>query len=134
MAEILELKKEPKVAEMIPLDKWDGECWKTFYNEFCIEAAKNMGVDPWDVLADFIHKAYLEPMPPCKVGDDVWWIDPETNEIKCAKNDIIAVCDFGGGLYRVITNGEKEPQDIHTEWCMLSEQEAKKRLSERSKK
>lgn len=72
-------------------------------------------------------------VPPCKVGDDVWWIDQDNEVVKCAKNDIKAVVYYGNGRFKVITKGGEEPEDIHTDWCMLSEEEANKRLLERNK-
>lgn len=69
-------------------------------------------------------------VPPCKVGDDIWWINRETGEVNCAKNDIEAVVYCGNGEFKVITKDENEPEAIHTDWCMLSEEEANKRLSE----
>lgn len=62
MAKILEFKTpEEHKDEMIPVDQWDGECWKTFFDQFCVPfAEKHHGVTPWDVLADFIKKVYAE--------------------------------------------------------------------------
>ena len=60
MAKILDAFKnaEEHKDEMVPVDQWDGECWKTFFDQFCIEAAELHGVSPWDILADFINKVY----------------------------------------------------------------------------
>ena len=60
MAKILDAFKEAEEHkdEMVPVDQWNGECWKTFFDQFCIEAAKMHGCDPWDILADFIKKVY----------------------------------------------------------------------------
>ena len=71
--------------------------------------------------------------PPCKVGDDVYWIDTETNEIKCAKNDIKAVCYYGEGKFKVIVQDENTPEDIGTEWCMLTKEQAEEKLKELGK-
>lgn len=67
--------------------------------------------------------------PPCKVGDDAWWVDPETKEVQCSKNGIKAICYYGDGNFKVISNGENEPEPLHTIWCMLSEKEANERLA-----
>ena len=72
-------------------------------------------------------------VPPCKVGDDVYWIDTEEETVQCAKKDIKAVVYCGNDRFQVITGGMVEPEDIHTDWCMLTEEEANKRLLERSK-
>lgn len=68
--------------------------------------------------------------PPCKVGDDVYWIDTETNEIKCEKNDIKAICYYGEGKFKVIVSDENTPEDIGTKWCMLTKEEAEEKLKE----
>ncbi len=37
---------------MVPMEKWDGECWRTMFetlSAICPEA------DPWDVFAQFMH-------------------------------------------------------------------------------
>lgn len=49
---------EAKKDEMVPVDQWDGECWKTFFDQFCVEAGELHGVSPWDILANFIKKVY----------------------------------------------------------------------------
>lgn len=54
MENILELIDEEDCEDMIPVDQWDGECWKTFFDEFCVVSAELHGSDPWDVLAGFI--------------------------------------------------------------------------------
>ena len=69
-------------------------------------------------------------LPPCKVGDDVYWIDNETNEIKCEKNDIKAVCYYGEGKFKVIVKCEDTPEDIGTKWCMLTKKQAEQKLKE----
>ena len=68
---------------------------------------------------------------PCKVGDDIWWIDTEANEINCAENDIKAICYYGEGNFKVIVCDEETPEDIGTEWCMLTKEEAERALKER---
>ena len=69
-------------------------------------------------------------VPPCSVGDDVYWIDTETNEIKCEKNDIKAVCYYGEGKFKVIVKCEDTPEDIGTKWCMLTKEEAEEKLNQ----
>ena len=70
---------------------------------------------------------------PCKVGDDVYWIDSDTNEIRCVKNDIKAVCYFGNDNFKVITKDENIPEDIGTRWCLLTKEEAEEKLKELGK-
>lgn len=69
-------------------------------------------------------------VPPCKVGDDIYWIDSDTNEIKCQKNDIKAVCYYGEGKFKIISKNENTPEDIGTRWCMLTKEEAEAELKE----
>lgn len=71
---------------------------------------------------------------PCKVGDDVCWIDPENEVVEKQKFGIKAVCYYGNGKFKVITEADGFPEELHTDWCMLTEEEANKRLLERNKK
>ena len=71
--------------------------------------------------------------PPCKVGDDIYWIDSDTNEIRCVKNDIKAVCYFGNDNFKVITKDENIPEDIGTRWCLLTKEQAEEKLKELGK-
>lgn len=57
MAKIIEL-NDAKEDEMIPVDEWNGECWKTFFDNFCVPAAEEHHFDAWEVLADFIKKVF----------------------------------------------------------------------------
>lgn len=70
-------------------------------------------------------------VPPCKVGDDIYWFDSEKNEIECEKNDIKAVCYYGEGKFKVITMCEDIPEDIGTVWCTLTREDAERALKER---
>ena len=54
MENILELIDKEDCEDMVPVDQWNGECWKTFFDEFCVPGAEQYGCDPWDVLAGFI--------------------------------------------------------------------------------
>lgn len=96
---------------------------------------KNNNLTPVDKLAaklcefeDMIENGTII-VPPCKVGDDAWWIDPETKEVQCTKNGIKGICYYGDGNFKVISTGENEPEALHTIWCMLSEKEANERLA-----
>ena len=71
-------------------------------------------------------------VPPCKVGDDIYWIDSDTNEIKCQKNGIKAVCYFGDDNFKIISKDENTPEDIGTRWCMFTKEEAEQVLKERN--
>ena len=90
----------------------------------------------YDYFNEFLADRLLEDkdviVPPCKVGDDIYWIDSDTNEIKCQKNGIKAVCYFGDDNFKIISKDENTPEDIGTRWCMFTKEEAEKAL-ERSK-
>jgi hypothetical protein len=70
-------------------------------------------------------------VPPCKVGDDIYWLNNETNEVECQKNDIKAVCYYGDGKFKVVSRCEETPEDIGTVWCFLTKEEAERALKER---
>ena len=46
--------------EMIPMEKWDGSCWKTLFDWFAENVSEH---DPWDCMAAFIKKTLMK-------GDD----------------------------------------------------------------
>lgn len=60
-------------------------------------------------------------VPPCKVGDDIWWVDEEKNDIACEKGGIKAVV-YNGKTFEVLTEAGVEP--IGTKYCNLSREEA----------
>lgn len=82
-------------------------------------------------LADYLLKNGVI-VPPCKAGDDLYWIDPDTNEIRIAEADIKAVCYYGNDEFKIICKDESSPEDIGTVWAMLTREEAEKKLAERS--
>jgi hypothetical protein len=43
--------------ELVPIELWDGECWKTMF-ETLHEMAPNS--DPWDLLAQFIKLTLIK--------------------------------------------------------------------------
>ena len=45
------------VNEMIPMEEWNGECWKTMFDtlaEMCPEQ------DPWETFANFIKEIFIK--------------------------------------------------------------------------
>ena len=64
-------------------------------------------------------------VPPCKVGDDIWWVDEEKNDIACEKGGIKAVV-YNGKTFEVLTEAGVEP--IGTKYCNLSREEAEAAL------
>lgn len=59
MAEIIEGKFTYEVEddEMVPMEEWDGECWKTMFDTL---AELLPDVNPWDSLAAFIKKTLMK--------------------------------------------------------------------------
>ena len=52
-------------------------------------------------IADYlISKGVVAP--PCKIGDDLWWIADWGEPIRCSKNDIRGICYFGGDVFKII--------------------------------
>lgn len=54
MAKIIELTQKPNANDFVPVEEWDGECWKIFFEEFCVPNGDANGVSPWEYLANFI--------------------------------------------------------------------------------
>ena len=57
MAEILEFEKRPvekSADDFLPVEEWEGEDWKLFFEKALTPMAEANGVSPWDVLANFI--------------------------------------------------------------------------------
>lgn len=54
-AEWEELKQECK-DDLLPMEKWDGGCWKAMFDWFAEVVPE---VDPWDSLAAFIKHALM---------------------------------------------------------------------------
>lgn len=50
MAKIIEFKQRNEEA-MVPMEEWDGECWKTMFN---VLAEMMPEQDPWETFANFI--------------------------------------------------------------------------------
>lgn len=59
ISEFISCGNKPEVEndDLLPMDEWDGECWKTMFN-FLAKVAP--GVDPWDSLAAFIKLALMK--------------------------------------------------------------------------
>lgn len=59
MGNIIEFKRsEADIrAAQIPLEEWDGECWKALFDFF---VANDPTHKPWDCLAEFIKVSLIE--------------------------------------------------------------------------
>lgn len=64
--------------------------------------------------------------PPCKVGDDLYWID-ENNTVQCQKNAIKGVA-FCGDKWQIIDTDDCV-DDIGTRYTCLSREEAEAHLT-----
>jgi hypothetical protein len=72
-------------------------------------------------------------VPPCKVGDDIWWVygdGKEDNEVRCQENGVKAVCYFGNGDFKIISQDEMMPEDIGTRWCLFTKEQTEQKLKE----
>ena len=57
MANIISFKPNAAEEDLVPMEEWDGECWKTAFNELAKLAPEH---DPWDVLAQFIKLTLMK--------------------------------------------------------------------------
>ena len=55
MGDVINLFDEKNKRDMVPMEEWDGECWRTIFNTL---SAMEPDGDPWDVFARFM-KAVL---------------------------------------------------------------------------
>lgn len=55
MSEIINF--ENKKDELVPMEEWDGSCWKTMFDKLA-ELAPD--ADPWDLLAAFIKMTLMK--------------------------------------------------------------------------
>ena len=84
-----------------------------------------VGEDPIETVADYLL-ANGVIVPPCKVGDDIWWVNSESNTVECQKNGIKAVCWDGEKWYIVDTDKNVDP--IGNQWTCLTKEDAEKFL------
>lgn len=65
---------------------------------------------------------------PCKIGDDIWWINSETNSVECEKNGVSGfIIKKDEVLVRDKTGSEDR---IGTQYCYLTKEDAEKALKE----
>ena len=57
MKDVIEFKTTEKKDDLIPMEEWDGSCWKTMFDTLA-ELAPN--ADPWDCLAEFIKLTLMK--------------------------------------------------------------------------
>jgi hypothetical protein len=49
-------KQEKQKDELVPIEEWDGECWKTMFNTLAEMIPEQ---DPWEVFANFIKETLV---------------------------------------------------------------------------
>ena len=49
---------QEEASDMVPIEEWDGDCWKTMFNTLAESFPEN---DPWDNLAMFIKGVFVNP-------------------------------------------------------------------------
>lgn len=52
MGKMINLQDEKNKRDMVPMEQWDGECWRTMFNTI---SAMQPEEDPWDVFAKFMQ-------------------------------------------------------------------------------
>ena len=57
MPNIITFNPETNRDDLIPMEQWDGECWKTMFNTLAELVPQ---ADPWDCLAAFIKRTLIE--------------------------------------------------------------------------
>ena len=56
MSDIINFTPKEK-DDLVPMEEWDGECWKTMFEELAKLAPQ---ADPWDLLAQFIKMTLMK--------------------------------------------------------------------------
>ena len=60
---------------------------------------------------------------PCPIGSDIWWVDPETNEVSCDEGAIQGFAFHSGKTFAVMSK-TLDMVELHDPWCCLSKEEA----------
>lgn len=63
---------------------------------------------------------------PCKIGDDIWWIDDEAPYVKCEKGGVKGIAILPKGIRIITEQGDLE--EIGTRYCYLTREDAEKAL------
>ena len=95
------------------------------FNSLCNHAHKSCKLAE-NIVDDLIANGVI--VPPCKIGDDIWWIDDSDNSIKCEKNGVKGfIVKKDEILIRDSTGGEDR---IGTQYCYLTKEAAEQALKE----
>lgn len=65
-------------------------------------------------------------VPPCKVGDDIYYIN-EYGKVCCSEKDVQGIIYLGGSDFEIMDMDENIDK-IGTRYCFLSREEAEKAL------
>ena len=92
-----------------------------------------MCLDKLGSLEDLEEKGLLIKLP-CKVGGDVYWIDPNKMTIRCEKNSITSILITEDKIY-ISTENLNNPNDgfeeINTDFAYLTKEAAEQALNEK---
>lgn len=98
---------------------------------------QNITTDPdiWDGIVDVNYGGIADHILangvivlPCKVGDDLWWIDAEDWSVKVDKGGVKGIAITADGVR--IMDGCGGYDEIGTQYCYLSREEAEAALKE----
>lgn len=67
-------------------------------------------------------------VPPCKIGDDIWWIDNENKTVQCEKNGVAGFIIKKDEVLVMDKSGSEDR--IGTQYCYLTKEAAEKALKE----
>ena len=51
MAKIIDFNGTRKDNSLNPIENWDGDSWRCFFENVCVPMAEEEGYDPWDIFA-----------------------------------------------------------------------------------
>lgn len=95
------------------------------YDHFCDQCGINKDSHYVDSLADYLIENGVI-VPPCKVGDAVYWIDHE-EKIQKQLNAIKGVVYFGDDNWKIIDRDDYM-DELGTRYSYLTREEAEKAL------
>ena len=89
--------------------------------------ARVIGGKRIDEIADHLIANGVCVMP-CKIGDDIWWIDAETDTVECDKNGVSGFIVKKDEILIMDKAGSEDR--IGTQYCYLSREDAEAALKE----
>ena len=99
----------------------------------CVTQNITLDPDAWDAviavdygkMADSLMESGVVVLP-CKVGDDLWWIDAESWSVKVDKGGVKGIAITKDGVR--IMDGCGGYDEIGTQYCYLTREEAEAAL------